>query len=40
MALAGVGWQKNDGWFYRLSAGDRELFRARFDSDDANWVGG
>ena len=27
-------------WHYRLTAGERELFRARFDSSDANWVGG
>jgi acyl-ACP thioesterase len=40
MALTGESWDAHDGWCYRLVAGDRELFRARFDADNSNWVGG
>jgi hypothetical protein len=45
MAIAGESWPAEDSpangsWNYRLSADGRELFRARFDSADANWVGG
>jgi acyl-ACP thioesterase len=38
--LDGAGWSAGDSWHYRLSEGERELFRARFDAADANWVGG
>jgi acyl-ACP thioesterase len=40
MAMHGEGWLADGSWNYRLSSGDRELFRARFASADANWVGG
>jgi acyl-ACP thioesterase len=40
MALSGVGWETDKGWFYLLRAGDREVFRGRFDGSDSNWVGG
>ena len=40
MAIAGEGWPADGGWLYRLTSDGRELFRARFDSADANWVGG
>jgi hypothetical protein len=40
MVVVGEGWPADGAWHYRLSAGDRELFRARFDAADANWVGG
>ena len=40
MTIVGEGWPADGRWHYRLSAGGRELFRANFDSADANWVGG
>jgi acyl-ACP thioesterase len=40
MAIIGEGWSAEGSWNYRLSAEGRELFRARFNSADANWVGG
>jgi acyl-ACP thioesterase len=41
MTMSAEAWAAEDArWHYRLTAGERELFRARFDSADANWVGG
>jgi len=40
MTLAGEGWQAERAWHFRLSAGDSELFRARFETDPALFVGG
>jgi acyl-ACP thioesterase len=40
MRITGEGWDVERAWCYRLSGGERELFRARFESDPAAWVGG
>ena len=40
MTLAGEGWDADGAWHFRLSAGDSELFRARFETDPALFVGG
>lgn len=40
MTLTGEGWDAGPAWCYRLRDGERELFRARFEADPANWVGG
>lgn len=40
MTIVGESWLANGSWQYRLTADGRELFRARFEAPDANWVGG
>ena len=40
LAMTGEGWPADGSWHYRLSSSKRELFRGRFNSADANWVGG
>jgi acyl-ACP thioesterase len=38
--VIGHGWQDDAAWIYRLSTDERELFRARLETDLADWVGG
>jgi acyl-ACP thioesterase len=40
MAIRAEAWPAESKWQLRLSSGERELFRATFESDDANWAGG
>jgi acyl-ACP thioesterase len=40
MELTGEGWDDDNAWCYRISNSERELFRARFESDQGSWVGG
>jgi acyl-ACP thioesterase len=40
MELVGEGWDAEDAWCYRIRNGEKELFRARFESDPGRWVGG
>jgi acyl-ACP thioesterase len=40
MTITSEGWDAERAWCIRLREGERELFRARFESDPAAWVGG
>ena len=38
--VVGRGWKDDDAWAFQLWDGERELFRARLETDAASWVGG
>jgi acyl-ACP thioesterase len=38
--VVGRGWEDGPAWNYELSTDERELFRARLETDAASWVGG
>lgn len=38
--VEGRGWDDDKDWLYQLTIGERELFRARLETDQADWVGG
>lgn len=38
--VVGHGWEEDAAWHYRLSTDERELFSARLETDQADWVGG
>jgi acyl-ACP thioesterase len=38
--VVGRGWEDDAAWNYELATDERELFRARLETDAANWVGG
>ena len=38
--VVGRGWDEGATWNYELTADERELFRARLETDPAAWVGG
>jgi hypothetical protein len=38
--VVGRGWDEDSAWLYQLWDGERELFRARLETDPAMWVGG
>lgn len=38
--VVGRGWDEGSAWDYQLWGDERELFRARLETDPANWVGG
>jgi acyl-ACP thioesterase len=38
--VVGRGWAEDGAWIYQLWDDERELFRARLETDPASWVGG
>jgi acyl-ACP thioesterase len=38
--VVGRGWHEGPNWVYQLWADERELFRARLETDASSWVGG
>jgi acyl-CoA thioesterase FadM len=38
--VIGRGWSEDSAWLYQLWGDERELFRARLETDPSSWVGG
>jgi acyl-ACP thioesterase len=38
--VSGRGWSEGSAWLYQLLGDERELFRARLETDPSSWVGG
>jgi len=38
--VTGRGWSEDSAWLYQLWGDERELFRARLETDPSSWVGG
>jgi acyl-ACP thioesterase len=38
--VMGRGWNEDSAWLYQLWGDERELFRARLETDPSSWVGG
>ena len=38
--VSGRGWSEGSAWLYQLWGDERELFRARLETDLSSWVGG
>ncbi|MEP7379256.1 MAG: acyl-ACP thioesterase domain-containing protein [Chloroflexota bacterium] len=38
--VIGRGWDEGSAWNYELTTDERELFRARLETDQSDWVGG
>lgn len=38
--VMGRGWSEGSAWLYQLWSDERELFRARLETDPSSWVGG